>query len=374
MKQNKPSPFPLFVDSHEDLAWNMLTFKRDYTLSSQQIRAQEKDTITPLANGDTMLGWADYQSANVGLIFSTLFAAPIDSKEGDWDIQTYRNQQEAHDQYHQQLDAYERLVDTHGNKFRSIRSKEDLRILVEDRSAPFEPSNLNGGNLPIGLVTLMEGADAIRRPEELPEWVERGVYLIGPAWHATAYSGGTTEPGPLTKAGFRLLEEMEDCGCTLDLSHMDEKAVRQSLDAFNGRIIASHSNPEALLKERHSNRFLKDEFIQAIADRDGVLGVVPYNLFLDSKWEKGNDKNLVSIHRLIEQIDYVCQLLGSSRFVGIGTDFDGGFGWQDTPKELNSIADMTIILPLLEEKGYSEQDLHLLFGMNWIRFLEEALP
>lgn len=374
MTQHILPTIPLFVDSHEDLAWNMLTFKRDYTLSSQQIRALEKETITPQANGDTMLGWADYQSANVGLIFSTLFAAPIDTKEGDWDIQTYRNQQEAHDQYLQQLDAYDRLVDQHHDQFRSIRSKEDLRNLLLDRSTSSDISNSNGSYLPIGLVTLMEGADAIRRPQELPDWVERGVYLIGPAWHSTAYSGGTTEPGPLTKAGFQLLEEMEACGCTLDLSHMDEKAVGQALDTFNGRIFASHSSPDALLKERHSNRFLKDEFIKAIADRDGVIGLVPYNLFLDSNWEKGDNKNLVSIHSLVEQVDYVCQLLGSSRFVGFGTDFDGGFGWQSTPQELNSIADMTKVLPLLLKKGYSEQDLHLIFGKNWIRFLEEVLP
>ncbi len=286
MNQKNQTPIPLFVDAHEDLAWNMLTFGRDYTLSSQQIRSREKDAIAPLVNGDTMLGLADYQSANVGLIFSTLFAAPIATKEGDWDIQTYRNQQEAHDQYLQQLDVYNRLVGQHHEQFRSIRSKADLRNLLADRSTTSDTSDLNGSNLPIGLVTLMEGADAIRRPEELPEWVERGVYLIGPAWHSTAYSGGTTEPGPLTKAGFQLLEEMEACGCTLDLSHMDEKAVWQALDAFSGRVMVSHASPEALLRERRSNRFLSDDVIRALAERDGVMGLVPYNLFLDASWQK----------------------------------------------------------------------------------------
>jgi membrane dipeptidase len=372
-QKNKP-PIPIFVDAHEDLAWNMLTFGRDYTLSSQQIRTREKDTNAPIVNGDTMLGWADYQSANVGLIFSTLYAAPIRIKEGDWDTQTYKNQQEAHDLYHKQLDAYAKLVDLHHEQFRSIRSKEDLRKLMEDRSNLTEATTSNEVVLPIGLVTLMEGADAIRHPEELPEWVERGVYLIGPARQSTAYCGGTSEPGPLTKAGFRLLAQMEDCGCSLDLSHMDEKSVWQALDAFSGRVMASHASPEALLSDRRSNRFLSDDIIRALAERDGVMGLVPYNLFLDAAWQRGDEKNLVAIHRFIEQIDYVCQLLGSARFTGIGTDFDGGYGWQSTPRELNSIADMPIILPLLEEKGYSEQDLHLIFGMNWIRFLQEALP
>jgi membrane dipeptidase len=155
---------------------------------------------------------------------------------------------------------------------------------------------------------------------------------------------------------------------------MDQKSVWQALDAFSGRVMVSHASPEALLTERRSNRFLSDDIIRALAERDGVMGLVPYNLFLDATWQRGDEKNLVDIHRFVEQIDYVCQLLGSARFTGIGTDFDGGFGLQSTPRELNSIADMPIILPLLEEKGYSEQDLHLIFGMNWIRFLQEALP
>lgn len=371
MTQNNPPAYPIFVDSHEDLAWNMLTFQRDYTLSSSQIRSNEKDTIIPAANGDTMLGWADYQSANVGLIFSTLFAAPISTKEGDWDVQTYRNQQEAHDQYHQQLDAYERLFDQYPDRFRPIRSKTDLRNLLDDRA---KASQTESRFLPIGLITLMEGADAIQQPEELPEWVERGVKFIGLAWQATAYSGGTKEPGPLSRSGYELLKRMEETNCVLDLSHMDEKAVWQALDVFSGRVMVSHSNPETLMRERRSNRFLSDNVIRALAERGGVMGLVPYNLFLDPHWEKGFDRRTVSINRFVEQIDYVCQLLGTSLHTGIGTDFDGGFGLQSTPRELNSISDMGIICPLLREKGYSERDLHNIFGLNWIRFLEEALP
>lgn len=356
---------PLIVDSHEDLAWNMLTFQRDYSLSSQQIRANERNTQAPEHNGDTLLGWDDYQTANVAVIFSTLFAAPIKTKEGEWDTQTYRSQEEAHYLYRAQLDTYRRLTDDRPEKFRLLCGRNDLADHLKQREQ---------GSRTVGLLPLMEGADGIRSPKELPEWVEVGVRLIGLAWAGTHYSGGTREPGPLSPDGFELLRVMEDLDCTLDLSHMDELAVKQALDAFSGPLMASHINPNRLLLARRSNRFLNDDIILAIAERKGVMGLVPYNVFLDSEWKKGDDRSLVPLERYVEHIDYVCQLTGSAEYVGIGTDFDGGYGLQHVPAELNSIADLPKIRPLLEAKGYSAKDIANIFRQNWIRFLMEALP
>ena len=84
---------PLMVDSHEDMAWNMLTFGRDYRLSAQETRQKEAGSIIPRENGDTMLGMPEYRAANMAVIFSTLFAAPFRTKEGDWDILTYKDSQ-----------------------------------------------------------------------------------------------------------------------------------------------------------------------------------------------------------------------------------------------------------------------------------------
>lgn len=360
------SPFlPVLVDSHEDLAWNMLSFHRDYTLSSQQIRAAESKSNVPVLNGDSLLGYADYQAANVRLIFSTLFAAPVRAQEGEWDTQVYRTGEEAYQRYRHQLEVYFRLTDAHPDLFQLIRTRAELTLLL-NRDTASKP--------PIGLLPSMEGADGIRSPQAVSEWAEQGVRLIGLAWQATRYAGGTKEPGPLTPDGFELLRAMEEAGCVLDFSHLDEQAARQALDAFPGRVMASHINPWHFLQDRPSNRFVKDDMIRAIAERGGVMGFVPYNIFLDPYWKRGEDKNLVSIRQYVEQIDYVCQLVGSSRQVGIGTDFDGGFGVQHVPAEINSIADLPVIIPLLQEKGYTSQDIENIFGNNWIRFLMEVLP
>ena len=167
---------------------------------------------------------------------------------------------------------------------------------------------------------------------------------------------------------------MEEYGCILDISHMDELAVLQALDRFHGPVIASHAPPLSLLKERHSNRFISDDVIRAIAERGGVIGLVTLNIFLDNYWKKGDNKNLVPLQRIVDQMDYICQILGTADHVGIGSDLDGGHGFLETPAELDTIADIKKVLPMLEEKGYSTDDIAGIYGKNWSRFILEALP
>ena len=70
----------LSVDAHQDLAWNILTFGRDYTLSAAETRQREAGGLAPQVNGDTLLGYPDYMRGNVALVFATLFAAPVRAK------------------------------------------------------------------------------------------------------------------------------------------------------------------------------------------------------------------------------------------------------------------------------------------------------
>ena len=66
----------LIIDSHQDIAWNMLTFGRDYTRSAYETRRLEIGTAIPQLNGDCTVGWLEYQRGQVAAIFATLFAPP----------------------------------------------------------------------------------------------------------------------------------------------------------------------------------------------------------------------------------------------------------------------------------------------------------
>lgn len=357
----------LMVDAHEDLAYNILTFGRDYTQSIEDARRREIGSFAVQNNGDTTLGWHEYQRGRVAIIFATLFAAPVRGEMPEWDSQVYTSIDQAYQLYSNQLDIYERLYDSHPDKFTPIRTKLQLESTLAMWQKP-------DGTPPMGFITLMEGAEGIRSTSELEEWWERGVRIIGPAWKSNRFCGGTREPGPLTSEGRELLQAMASIGFILDVSHMAWESALQAIDIYEGAIIASHSNALKQVKNGSSNRFLTDEIIEGIIQRDGVIGVVPNNSFLIQGWKNPDPRSDCSLDLVAAQIDYICQKAGNARHVGLGTDFDGGFGLQSIPDGLNTIADLQQLDPLLEARGYSQSDIDLIFGGNWIEILRKSLP
>jgi membrane dipeptidase len=360
---------PLLIDAHQDLAWNMHTFGRDYTRPVAETRRLEAATLTPQRNGDTLLGWDAYQHGRVALIFATLYVSPARRALGEWDMEAYRDMEQARARYRAQAESYLRLTDTHPSRFRLLRTRADLHSHI----SAWRAADLETPNLPVGLTMLMEGAEGVRSPSELPEWWELGVRTIGPAWAGTRFCGGTREPGPLTDDGRALLAGMAEIGFTLDISHMDRIAVLQALDSYDGHIIATHANAAALLPGTESNRHLTDDVIDGLLERDGIIGIVPFNRFLKNGWLPANGRQEVPLDLVAAQIDYICQRAGDALHVGIGSDFDGGFGVQETPHGIDTIADLHQLTDLLQARGYTQQDTAAILGENWLRHLENAL-
>jgi membrane dipeptidase len=357
------------VDSHCDLAWNMQNYGRDYTRSAAQTREIERGTATPEHNGDSLIGWPDYQRGRVVIVLATLFASPVRSKMGDWDHIFYANYDEAHRVYTKQLQLYHELEETKPDYFRLLLRARDVRAHMQDWAAP-EPAEH-----PVGLIPLMEGADGIRSVDELAEWHALGLRLIGLAWTGTRYAGGTREPGPLTAEGRQLLKAMADFNFTLDLSHMDEASALEALDLYPGPIVATHANCLALLPNFPTNRHLSDRVIRGIVEHQGLIGIVPVNSFLKSGWTRlAGLRADVPLDVAAAHLDHICQLAGDARHAGIGSDFDGGFGLQSVPPEIDTIADLHKLAPLLVARGYSESDADNILGGNWLSFLEEHLP
>lgn len=356
---------PLILDAHEDLAYNIQRFRRDYTRPVAETRHLEANTASIAKTGNALLGWQEYQQGKIGLIFATLYASPrrFNKKHG------YRTTEEAHRLYRSQVDIYRRLIDEHPDKFNLLRTAPDLDVILSKwRDAQV------GTTPPVGLTLLMEGAEGIRTTDELEMWWELGLRIIGPAWVGTRYCGGWREPGPLTDEGRELLAAMAEHGFLLDLSHMDEAATLEALDRYEGRLIASHSNAAALLPHNESNRHLSDRVIHGIIERDGVIGVVLFNGFLKTGWKLADGKACVTLQDVVAQIDHICQIAGDARHVGIGSDFDGGFGVESVPMEIDTVADLQKIAPLLAERGYTKEDIAAILGENFIRILKETLP
>jgi membrane dipeptidase len=362
----------LIVDAHEDIASSVLSYGRDYSKSAQAIRAREAGGPIEQVAGTAMLGLPNWLEGGVAVIFGTLFVAPERWRTDPLE-KTYSTPNEAHVLARQQIDIYQRLVDEQP-QFKLILTRSDLETVLKTWDG-FDPAPEEiKGNDPrqIGVVMLMENADPIRTPEEVEMWYERGLRLIGPAWAATRYCGGTNEPGPLTDDGVRLLKAMNNLNLILDTSHMDERAFFQALDRYDGPVIASHANPRALTDD--VNRHLSDDMLKALIAKEGVIGTVIYNKFLLRGWEKGDPKDAANISHVVRAIDYVCQKAGDARHAAIGSDFDGGFGAQSTPAGFDTVADLKIIGPTLKERGYAPADIDLILGGNWLRVLRNSLP
>jgi membrane dipeptidase len=270
--------------------------------------------------------------------------------------------------YSAQMDYYQRWVDDHPDRLKLIEGRSDLDLVLETWRAG------EARTPTIGLLPLMEGAEAIANPSEVEEWVKRGVRAIGPAWASNAFCGGTAEPGGLTELGQELLGAMESLGLILDLSHMDEAAALPALDRYGGVVMASHSNVRRLVPEHPKpNRHLSDATIARLAERQAVIGVVPYNPFLRGDWTLAMGKQAVSIERVLDQIDYVCQVVGDAAHVGLGSDFDGGPSLERVPAEIDTIADLQLLRSGLEQRGFNPAEVQGIFGGNWLSLLGRSL-
>lgn len=352
----------IVVDAHEDIAYNALAFGRDYRRSALLTRQQELGTEIVSRNGTATVGMPEALLGRVAITFATLFVAPRTRQTAPWDILSYSEPEEAYALALRQMDYYERLADEH-EKINLVRTQADLNRVLKTWEDGTDITDHQ-----VGLVILMENADPILEPKQFEEWYERGVRIVGPAWQGTRYCGGTGQPGPLTDLGRELLNVMASFNTILDLSHMAEESFLEAVDRYEGILIASHSNPRRF---RASDRHLSDDMIRRLAERDGVMGVVLTNNFLTNGWDK---RTRLPFHIIADAIDYVCQITGSAAHVGIGSDFDGGFGLESIPEGLDTVGDLMLIAGSLRERGYSEADIEAVMSGNMLRKLRAALP
>lgn len=353
----------LIVDAHQDIAYNALCYGRDHRDSVQTTRAREGADATPERNGIATNGLPDAILGRVGIVFATLFVAPAKPQPSPWDKLEYKTPREAHDLALKQWDVYQRLADD-SDAIRLIQTARDLDAVLATWADGARAHQQ-------GMVLLMENADPILEPKQFEAWYARGVRIVGPAWQATRYCGGTGEPGGLTALGRELLEIMAGFNAILDLSHMAEQAYLEAVERYEGVMIASHSNPR---KFCNTDRHLSDEMIRLLGARDGVIGVVLYNRFLSNDWRSGDPKRDVPFVTILDAIDHICQVTGSAAHVGIGTDLDGGFGAESTPEGIHTVTDLYKIADGLRARGYSDADIEAITSGNMLRKLRQGLP
>jgi membrane dipeptidase len=184
------------------------------------------------------------------------------------------------------------------------------------------------------------------------------------------YANGTDSSGRLNNKGVGLLKAMEELGMILDMTHLNDDAFWHALDLFGGSIWASHNNCRSLVDH---NRQFSDEMIRELIHRKAVIGVALDAWMMVPDWIRGTSDPVgkkVTLETLADHIDHICQLAGNAMHAGIGSDLDGGYGKEQCPHDLDTIADLQKLPPILRARGYGDEDIsHIMHG-NFLRFLQ----
>ncbi|MBY9004311.1 MAG: dipeptidase [Candidatus Lokiarchaeota archaeon] len=270
----------------------------------------------------------------------------------------------------QTLDAVLKEVSDNGDIFLLVKNREDFEKI----------SNSNK----IGFLLALEGAGAMGSDfSRLRNFYRLGLRLITLTHNeqnSFADGLGVESPKGLTDLGKELIRLMDEMGMILDLSHTSEPTFWDSLNYSKNPVITSHSNAKTICE---NVRNLSDDQINAIGNKNGVIGINFVGQFID------NDPKKASIDRLIDHVDYIVDLIGIDH-IGLGPDFldyviEDKVELYDTsskktqeepvemiyPEGLETVSGFPNLFLALEKRGYSESDVKKIQGENFVRLYKE---
>lgn len=355
----------LVFDAHLDLSMNALSWNRDLTRSREEIRQRERGKTDLKDRARGVVSFPEMRRGRVGICVATQIARYV--KPGN-PLPGWHSPAQAWAQTQGQLAWY--------------RAMEEVGELVQitdlvglDRAASFWGQDDSSANdAPIGYILSLEGADSLVTLDHLERSYAQGLRAVGPAHYGPGtYAQGTDATGGIGIRGRELLAEMERLQIILDATHLCDESFWEALGHFNGPVWASHNNCRALVPH---NRQFTDEQIRVLIERGAVIGVALDAWMMTPGWVRGQttpESAGLKLERIIDHIDHICQISGNARHVGIGTDLDGGFGYEQTPADLDSIADVAMLADLLARRGgYTPEDIEGIMHGNFLRFLREA--
>lgn len=358
----------LIVDAHLDLSMNALDWNRDVSRPVEEIRTRERGKTDKPDRERGTVSFEEMRRGRVGVCVATQIARAVAIGNP---LSGWHSPEQAWAQTQGQL-AWYRAMEERGELVQ-ITTRGELRSHVE--LWRLEGGEAGSEHRPVGYVLSLEGADSILSFAHLERAYADGLRAIGPAHYGPGrYATGTDTSGPFPAIGRELLREMDRLGMILDVTHLTDEEFWEALDLYQGPIWASHSDCRALVPHQ---RQLADDQIKALAARGAVIGAAFDAWMLVPNWIRRQttpQSANVSMQTVIDHIDHVCQLLGSARHSMIGSDLDGGFGREQSPMDVETIADLQRLPDLLRARGYRDEDARGIAHGNALRFLREALP
>jgi len=309
-----------FSDAHLDIAWSSLRHGRDFVAG----------------HPDAALGLPDLLAGGVTLACATIFSAKPGEDESPEEVAE------------QQLAYYDALPGRCDGRVVWPADVMDIGTCQPGRR--------------VCLIGLMEGCEPLHAPDDMQAYYKRGVRIAALTWNKrNKWASGCDHDGGLTMDGVALVKEMDRLGMVHDVSHLSRTSVDDLLGTARGPIIASHVGADAIYENK---RNLTDAHMQAIATRGGVVALVLYRKFLG---EGG-----VSFDDAMRHLRHMIEVCGPGA-VGIGSDFDGGFGREDLPTGIRTAADLPKFAEALAADGLDDADVARVCGGNIRRVLTSVM-
>jgi membrane dipeptidase len=351
----------LVFDAHLDLAMNALEWNRDLTRPIDEIRQHEAQLTDKPDRGKGKVCLPEMRRGGIGLCVATQIARYVRPKNP---LPGWHSPEQAWAQTQGQLAWYRAMQEA--GEMTQIKDAASLEKHLQLWNAP--PLGA-----PVGYILSLEGADSMLSPRYVERSYADGLRALGPAHYGPGtYAQGTDATGGLGVRGRELLGEMERLNIILDATHLCDDSFWEALDHFNGPVWASHSNVRSLTPH---NRQFADDQIRELIQRGAVIGAALDAWMMIPDWERGKttpEKTGLKLERIVDHIDHVCQIAGNALHSGIGSDLDGGFGSEQTPGDLSTIADLARIAELLAKRGYAQADVERIMWKNFVEFLRKA--
>lgn len=356
----------LVVDGHNDLPWAMRT-NADSSFDNADISKSQPQFHTDIDR---------LRQGNVGFQFWSAYVPASTRLRGESAQATL-----------QQIDLVHRMIRRYPDVFEMAATADDVDRIVKS-----------------GRIASMIGVEGGHSIENSLQFLRR-YYDLGVRYMTLTHSdtldwadSATDDPksGGLSPFGEEVVREMNRLGMLVDISHVSEETMQDALRISRAPLIASHSSARTIAPHP---RNVPDAILRQLPEHDGVIMVNYYSGFivkssserlmrrseyknklkkqgLDEKeidravvrWGRENPMQPGTIEDVLDHIDHIKKVAGVNH-VGIGSDFDGV---DMLPEQLEDVSTYPRITQGLLNRGYSEEDVRKILGLNLMRVLRKA--
>lgn len=234
----------------------------------------------------------------------------------------------------------------------------------------------------LGIILSFEGVDPLTNDLNLLRiFYELGVRIVGLVWSRRNYAGDGShffkriegQKGGLTDFGVQLIEEAENLGMFIDVSHLNDEGFWDVMKIAKKPVVASHSNCRAIAS---SMRNLTDEQIKALASQNGIMGMNVSSMFTSDRDDEGDAEHLV------DHVDHIVKLVGIEH-AALGFDFCDIFRELEPERAvkrprrafdvIKGHKNIKQFTEVLIKRGYKDQEIQLILGGNLLRLYKEVL-